>query len=182
MKKLVLFGDSLFGRSGKNLILLLEAKLTDKYDVYNCAAGGWDSSDLIKKSDYIATLKPDVLVLSVGTNDVCSWKRVELADYRANTEKVLDIFKNSRIIFFLPPPVHEVSRPADKQISNVDVKKYHDAAMIICEKLSVEYVDSWRLFMPIQDNGISYHLEDGVHLSDYGYEVLYSEISRILSE
>jgi hypothetical protein len=49
MQKLVLFGDSLFGRCNKDLIDQLEATLSESYDIYNCAAGGWDSDDVLKK-------------------------------------------------------------------------------------------------------------------------------------
>ena len=55
MKKLVLFGDSLLANFSKQYILRLEAKLPD-YDIYNCAAGGWDTYDCVKKATFISKL------------------------------------------------------------------------------------------------------------------------------
>lgn len=181
MKKLILFGDSLFGRVGKHLIVQLESKLENQFDVYNCAAGGWDSNDLVKKSEYIAGLKPDVTIISVGTNDVCSWKRVELDSFKQNTENLVAAFQDTQLIFFLPPPVHEPSRPAEKQIPNSDVKQYHDTIKIICEQHNLSYIDSWKVFMPLQDRDESYHIGDGVHLNDHGYQVLFDSIAEILA-
>ncbi len=99
MKKLVLFGDSLFGRFGKHLIVKLESVLQD-CDVYNCAAGGWDSNDCVAKAPYIGELKPDVMVISLGTNDACPWKQVDLETFKANIPKVFEEFTDSRIIYF----------------------------------------------------------------------------------
>ncbi|MGC1176976.1 MAG: GDSL-type esterase/lipase family protein [Candidatus Saccharimonadales bacterium] len=178
--KLVLFGDSLFGRCGKHLVLALEKKLNGQFDVYNCATGGWDSDDLVKKAPYIASLEPEVAIISVGTNDACSWKRVGLSDYRQNLESVLNSFKNTQIIFFPPPPVHEISRTTEKQISNKDMKNYNDAVLEICRQRGIAYVDSWKLFMPLQDRDESYHIEDGVHLNDHAYEMLFEAIAEVL--
>ncbi|HEY1645892.1 MAG TPA: hypothetical protein VGF75_06000, partial [Candidatus Saccharimonadales bacterium] len=68
MKKLVLYGDSLFAQAGKHRLTMFEEVLAG-YDVYNCAAGGWNTNDCLKKAEYISKLEPDVLVISLGTND-----------------------------------------------------------------------------------------------------------------
>lgn len=179
-QKLVLFGDSLFARCSKHLMLLLEARLYAHYDAYNCAVGGWDSSDIVKKAPYIATLKPEVVVISVGTNDASPWKQVELADFEANIKQILQAFNGSKVIFFLPPPVHAASLPAGKEISNQDVKQYHDAAKAIVEKAGAGFINSWEIFMPLQEKGESYHIDDGVHLNDRGYDLLFTAIKEVI--
>src|SRR5579872_2901625 len=128
MKKLILFGDSLLANCSKRHVVQLEQLLEGQYDVYNCAVGGWDTNDLIKKSPYISALAPDVLVLSIGTNDASPWKRVGLNVFKTNLAKVLDIFKDSRVIFLLPPPIHESWGPPEKSIPNNELKEYCDSA------------------------------------------------------
>lgn len=180
MKKLILFGDSLFGRFGKDRILILESKLND-YDVYNCAAGGWNSHDCVKKAPYISKLKPDVLVLSVGTNDAAPWKEVDIKDFAENLPIIFNSFSAAKIIFLLQPPVNEDKTP-DKfnSLTKSISKKYHDSAKQICEEHNIAFIDSWDLFMPLQEQKIDYHDEDGVHLNDLAYDMISTEIDRLL--
>ena len=62
MKKLILFGDSLFANVSKPRLMIFNKELPD-YDIYNCAAGSWDTNDCVEKSLYISKLKPDVIVI-----------------------------------------------------------------------------------------------------------------------
>lgn len=180
MKKLVLFGDSLLALASKSHLVLLEDKLEGQYDVYNCAVGGWDSRDLLKKSSYIAKLNPDVLVLSLGTNDASPWKQVPVAEFTDNVSKSLQFFGKSRIVYFLPMPIDETKQIPDKQRTNKLQKEYHDTAKNLCEKLGLEFTESWDIFEPLLETGKEYLVDDGVHLNDFAYETLFSEIARIL--
>lgn len=180
MKKLILFGDSLLAQASKHRVLMLEDKLGGKYDVYNCAVGGWDSRDLLKKSSYIAKLKPDVLVLSLGTNDASPWKQVPLDEFVDKVKQSLRLFEGSRIVYFLPMPIDEARQLPEKQRTNRLQKQYHDAAKELCQNQGIEFTSSWSIFMPLLKSGKVYLIEDGVHLNDFAYEVLFSEIARIL--
>ena len=182
MKKFVLFGDSLLNNFNKELIIKLEGALK-VYDVYNCAAGGWDSRDGVKKSGYIASLKPDVVVIGFGTNDAAPWKQVPLEEFEKNVNIILDNFKSSKIIYFLPPPVNEEKEQEDEKRSNVTMKLYHDAAKRICLGKGASIIDSWSIFMPMLTQKKDYHEEDGVHLNDFGYEILIKNMaSGIISQ
>jgi lysophospholipase L1-like esterase len=183
MKKLVLFGDSLFGQVSKSEQLLLEKKLGGEYDVYNCATGGWNTDDLIIKAPYIAQLKPDLVILSIGTNDAAPWKKVELSKFKENLPKVLDQFSRSRIVFFLPPPVNEsLLQDHKKTLTNEIMKQYFDAAKAICQERKVEYFDSWSVLLPIVKGDDTFHSEDGVHISDEGYDLLFTEFNKVISK
>ena len=181
-RKLVLFGDSLFGKVNKTKSLMLEKALDQEFDVYNCATGGWNTNDLLKKAPFIATLDADLFIVSVGTNDGSPWKQVNINDFERNLGPILDEFSNSNVILFPPPPVHEESRPKDKQIPNETMKAYYDAAVRVCVKGGIPYIHSWEIFMELQNRTQSYHVEDGVHLSEYGYEVLFGEISKVIKQ
>ena len=181
MKKLVLFGDSLFAQAGKHRLLMLEQALPG-YDVYNCAVGGWDTNDCVGKAPYIAKLEPDVLVISLGTNDAAPWKQVPLEKFKENIPKIFNSFSKAKIVYFLPAPVDEVKiANTDTRRSIKGIKEYHDAAREVCEAQGIAYINSFAVFKPFLDSGKDYHVEDGVHFNDFAYEIIAGELAKILS-
>ncbi len=180
MKKLVLFGDSLLAHVSKDEVLIFESKLPD-YDVYNCAVGGWDSNDCVKKALYIAGLQPDLVILSVGTNDASPWKAVDIQTFTENLKKIFGIFGTSKILYFLPPAINGSilsEHPKRKALTNILMKQYHDHAKKVCQEMNVAYFDSWSVLKPLMDSGKDYHNEDGIHFSDEGYKVIITELSK----
>lgn len=181
MKKLVLFGDSLFAQVGKPRLLMLEQALPG-YDIYNFAVGGWDTNDCVAKAPYISKLKPDVLILSLGTNDAAPWKQVPLEKFNENIPKIFNTFSKAKIIYFLPTPVDEAKLPSTGARRSVKgIKEYHDAALKICEAHGIAYINSFAIFKPFLDSGKEYHIEDGVHFNDFAYETISGELAKILS-
>lgn len=181
MKKLILFGDSLFAQMGKHRINLFESTLPG-YDIYNCAAGGWNTDDCVKKSPFIAKLKADVVVISLGTNDAAPYKQLPIEKFIENIPPILEAFKDSKIVWYLPTPVDPAkSDNFGAVIPNEVVKKYHDAAKKVCEEKGVDVIDSFSIFKPMLDSGVTYHNEDGVHYIDKAYEIIANELARILS-
>lgn len=177
--KVILFGDSLFAQFGKTQVLKLEKQIADA-DVYNCAVGGWDSNDCVKKAPYIAQLKPGVLIISLGTNDASSWKLVELEKFKENVNKIIDIFRGSKFIYFLPPPSDETKQTPGRIRKNETTKQYHDAAKHICEEKGALTINSWDIFKPMLDRGEVYHVDDGTHLEENAYDIIITEIAKLL--
>jgi lysophospholipase L1-like esterase len=181
MHTLVLYGDSLLAEVGKDRISMFEETLAG-YDVYNCAVGGWDTNDCLKKAPYIAKLEPDVIVISLGTNDSASWKHVPLEVFAGNLRKIAEVFHGSKVIYFLPPPVNETdTKTSGWPRSNDVLKQYHDAAKSVCQEQTIAYIDSFAVFMPLLDAGKEYHAEDGVHLTDTAYQTIAAELVKIIS-
>ena len=181
MKKLVLFGDSLFAQAGKHRVIIFEEALPG-YDVYNCAAGGWNTNDCAQKAPYIAKLQADVVVISLGTNDAAPYKQVPLRTFIENIPKILQAFEGSKIIWYLPTPVDQSKSNAfGKEIPNEVVKQYHDAAKQVCEEYGVDVINSFAIFKPMLDAGETYHNEDGVHYIDIAYEIIAKELSKLLT-
>lgn len=183
MKTLVLFGDSLFGRYSKSEVQNLENKLEHKYDIFNCATGGWNSCDLVNKAAFISRLEPDLVVVSVGTNDASPWKRVSIQEFRNNLETITKNFKRTRLIYFPPPPINEAWRPKVKMIHNSEVKAYNQAVVEHCEKRNIEYFDSWAFFTPyLQSGQDTYHCADGIHFTTAGNNILSVGLAKVISE
>lgn len=182
MKKLVLFGDSLFAQVGKDRVAMFENALPG-YDVYNCAVGGWNTNDCVRKAPYVARLEPDVVVISLGTNDANPMKQVPLETFSNNIPKIVESFSPSRVVWFLPTPIDEVKAKIDGwELTNVIVKEYHDAAKKACEDIGVAAIDSFTVFKPLLDSGEEYHNEDGVHFIDTAYQIITSELSELLDQ
>ena len=182
MKKILLFGDSLFARFNKPLILELE-KLLPEYDIYNCAVGGWNSNDGAKKAEYLALLKPDVTLVSLGINDMAPWKQISLDTFKMNLVQIFSYFTTSKIIFLLPPPVNESKEIGDIKRTNDSLKQYVEVIKNVSSTTSnVTVLDSWDLYRPLlpKDNK-DYHTDDGVHLNEYGCSLLVSKIAELVA-
>lgn len=177
MRKLVLFGDSLIKNLNKEMCDEIGEKAD--VDVYNCAVGGWNSYDGVEKAPFIAGLKPELVVLSFGTNDSAPWKKVELEKFKANLEQIFQSFSDAEKIFFLPPPVNEKLQTGGQRRLNSLVEEYYTVAKELCLSNKVKIMDSWQVFKPMLDSGQNYHDDDGVHFNDLGYKTLIDEIVKL---
>ncbi|MES2225196.1 MAG: GDSL-type esterase/lipase family protein [Patescibacteria group bacterium] len=178
--KVILFGDSMLARFGKERLQKLESMVPEG-DFYNCATGGWDSNDCAMKAPYIASLKPDAVVISVGTNDASPWKQVPLEIFRNNLLNIRDSFKDSKVIFFPPPPVNEDKQAGELIRSNELMQQYSSAVKDVSSSAAVACIDSWAIFSSLLEQGQDYHVEDGVHLNDNGNDLLTDQLAEALS-
>jgi len=179
--KIVLFGDSMLARFNNKLIDQLETKIPGS-EVYNCAAGGWDTDDCVKKAAYIGSLKPDAVTISLGTNDGAGWKLVPVERFKANLNAILNSFEGSRVVFFPAAPVNESRQNPDFGRTNDLMKEYSDATKEVCADRGIEYIDSWAIFHPLLEKGEDYHINDGVHFNDYGNDLLINHIAEVLNQ
>lgn len=176
-RKIVLFGDSLFGRCGVDLITQLETTLGNESDVYNCAFGGMNSEQALAKANYIASLRSDVVLISLGTNDASPQRKVLLDQFSSNVLEIIDAFGAPKVIFFPPPPVKIKDKTADEQ-ANQEIEKYNKAIVQACVDKGAKYIDSWPLFRSLLDSGTDYHAEDGVHFDQIGYDALFAAVKE----
>jgi lysophospholipase L1-like esterase len=180
MRSLVLFGDSLLARCRKGEEKFLTGQLNNEYEIYNCATGGWDSNDLLRKAPLIGKLHADVVIISIGTNDACTWKLVDIETFKANLGSICDAFSGSRIIFFPPPPINESRRPTGRQISNETMHEYNQAIVDFCTQHSLEFWDTWIDLFPLVGTDNDPHNEDGVHFSDEGYKIIFEYLAKVV--
>jgi lysophospholipase L1-like esterase len=174
MKKVVLFGDSLLKEFYKEVCETIEHLVG--CDIYNCAVGGWNTEDGVKKARYISQLNPEQVIFSFGTNDAAPWKKVEIKQYKENLETIFNAFGKTEKFFLLPPPINESQlEPSDNRRTNVLQKQYSEAAKEICATHGVKLIDSWRLFEPLAKEGKEFQ-EDGVHFNELGGKMLIAEV------
>lgn len=180
MKSLVLFGDSLLAYCHKSEEIFFADQLNGQYEMYNCATGGLDSTDLSRRAPFIGKLQSDVVLVSVGTNDACPWKQVDIETFKANLAPITDAFANSRIIYMPPPPVVEDKRPSGKEIHNKTMHEYNNAVTDFCKSRDIKYWDTWTDLSALLGSDKDPHDEDGVHFSDVGYEFVLTRLAEVV--
>jgi lysophospholipase L1-like esterase len=123
MKKIILYGDSLLGRFGKSLIQKLESRVKNA-EVYNCAYGGCSTEDCLRKSEFISKLNPDMVVISLGTNDILL-NDLDTGEYLNNLSKIIENFNESRVIVWLIPKANDSQDVEGTNNFNKKVEKYN---------------------------------------------------------
>lgn len=171
-KSVVLFGDSALGRFNRDRIKELEKKVPG-IAVYNCAVGGWDTRDALKKVDFIAKLKPDFTVISI-TNDC--WHNISLDEYKSNLNKIIESFKGSTIIIWIYPPTDE--RYQDVPNFNEALTKFGETAKEVANENELALINATENYGGLDKE--SYHIEDGIHLNEIGYEIFIKALAKLL--
>jgi len=173
---IVLFGDSFLGRFGKNLIDQLESTIP-KSIVYNCAAGGWNSTDLKNRAQLIAKLNPDYVVLSYGGNDVAPWKKVVAQnEFQANTELILKAFSNSKIIILLCPNVNLESTEHTLEYNNA-LRSYYRGIEESLNNFDAHCIDTNLILADMGDC----HEDDGVHINGQAYDRIILKLGELIN-
>ncbi len=81
----------------------------------------------------------------------------------------------------MPPPISEHKLEEHRTaLTNEIMKNYHDAAKQVCIDQKVEFIDSWNIFGGMIDQNNDYHVEDGIHMNDHGYEVLTDKLNKLI--
>lgn len=180
-KSLILFGDSLLGRFGKLYIDELESALKD-VTIYNCATGGFNTEDGIKRVDFIAQLKPNYVILSFGANDCAPLKKqVSEKSFEQNLDYIIEAFPGSKVVIFLCPPAVNLIDWGDTDKFNTQLSKYNKIIRKVAERRKASIIDSEKIYGDLIEKGENYHLEDGIHLNETGNSIMIREIVSALS-
>ncbi len=181
MKSVVLFGDSMFGRFSRDYILRLEESVKD-ITVYNCATGGFNTRDGLKRIDFISKLKADYVCLSFGANDSNPFKGqpVPLEEFEKNFISIIKSFSGSKIILFPCPPVYDPNDPAETKNFNEILAQYNSVIKDIATKTNSEFINVITIYGELLRKGENYHIEDGLHLNDLGYQKLIEELIKFI--
>lgn len=172
---ILLFGDSFLGRFNRDLIQLLESKISDS-TVFNTAAGGWNSDDGVKRVDYISQLKPDVAIISFGANDTAPWKDgVVLSRFNYNMQYMIRSFPTAKVVVMLCPAVNLKDESQTKEFNN-SLSLYNKSLIKICNEYGATYIDANLLLKDLD----SYHEDDGLHINKLAYDRIIQKISEIV--
>ena len=89
--------------------------------------------------------------------------------------------KDSKLVYFLPPPVDESKHDPAKIRKNETMNEYRESVRkILGDK--VVYLNSDDFYGKLGKHGIEYHISDGVHLNQVGYVTLFNELSKLFTK
>ena len=190
---IVAIGDSI--TAGGGYLRDIDAVLAQQYPdlkiakVVNKGIGGQKAEDLVKRFDKdVVQLKPAVVTLSIGINDV--WHRLKnphdekiLAAYKANVGKMVDAAQQAGIkVILLTPTLIQEDAAAE---GNQRLVMYVEAEKQIATEKKCQLVDLHGMFLtalkqkPADQKG-NWLTGDGVHMKPLGDGVMAIGVLRAL--
>lgn len=164
---------------------LLEAELTferDGYEIMNCGISGNRVVDLLArwKKDCL-NLKPDVLTILVGVNDI--WHeflfgngiRKEIFEqvYRILLKETLEMLPDVKIILMGAYVMHGADTDGNWEVFHEEVKARREITQALAEEFQLGYVDLQKAFDKAQERfPAGYWSKDGVHPTAAGHQLI----------
>ena len=186
-KRVVLIGDSI--RMGYQSVVA-EA-LKGEAEVWGPDKNGGDSQNVLAHLDEWAIgRKPDIIHINCGLHDIkkefnSGGAQVPFEEYVKNVETILGRLKREAkcpIIWALTTPVNEQWHHDQKGFDRfeADVDAINDATKEICVRLDIPVNDLHSVVIAAGRDTLL--VDDGVHFTTEGYEVLGSKVSDQLSD
>jgi len=148
-----------------------------EHDVMNLGVSGETVEGLLDRMDRIllALNDPDFIFLMTGINNIASEDYEVLHVYKQIINKLFAVFGKSTIVVQSILPIEL------PWIDNDKIKEINNSLKELAKNFMAEYLDVYSLYT--DSNGKlfrEYLLEDGVHLSDKGYEVWSKAVEEFL--
>jgi lysophospholipase L1-like esterase len=176
MNNVVLFGDSMLARFRKPHIQHLESELGPGATVFNCATGGHDSTDGVRRAPVLGKIDCTTVVLSFGGNDCAPWKQVPLDQFTENITTIVAAFEGARPVAFLPPVIEEILRPGLGMRTNKELDAYRDVLRAaVGPDAALETGEILR-----GHKGSRTLEDDGLHLTTDSYTLLMPHLAKII--
>jgi len=170
MKNLVFIGDSLTASYNWQ-------KRFPKYRITNLGISGEPVESLLDRRERIRASidDPDFIFLMTGINNIAMEQYNITGPYHEIVRDLSTWYKKSVVVIQSILPV------ALEWISNYVIRDTNRRLEQIARDFSAEYLDVYSLFIDSNGNPKNeYFQDDGVHLTDEGYDVWASEVERFL--
>lgn len=183
MKKIILFGDSIFNgfRNGQdtNLVTnLFQEKLKNYAQVENISKSG---ATTVEGVDFLKqiTANIDLVVVEYGNNDAATAWGISPENYEQNLTKILDTVGKSIVIGLCYPD------PTNNEINQFYGDKrldlYNNIAQKAAKRHNAPFVDILTPMRKLKHIS-TYYQADGQHLTDKGNEFLVNQIVPIIKK
>lgn len=185
--KIVCLGDSLTFGYGvyKHDCWVSRLASNSTFSVINKGINGDTSSSLLMRYDRdLLSMKPELLILLIGTNDF--FYGIEPHRVFDNICFILNDTAQNRItpIVLCPPPVnsHMAESKWSSYIDYTDVNRnIHILSQLLnklCKENSFSYINLYETFQNHQTNFDQLYL-DGVHPTSLGHDLIYKELCKL---
>ena len=202
----VVFGDSITqkGFSPGGWVSRLCDAYQRRIDVVNRGYSGYNTK--LAKLVFPHTVAPvghiEFLSIFFGANDAAlpdrtSWKQhVPISEYKEILEEMIVRARGlnvEHIVLMTPPPVsepHRIQHALDtfgikleaSERENMFTKEYVEACKCVGEKMGVPVLDLWSIFMEHGDDWATALLNDGLHLTAQGNELVYDSLQNLINK
>ncbi len=178
-------------------IVFLGDSITDFYDldkyyegyhVVNSGINGNQTDDILgDMNERIYQYNPSKVFILIGTNDLQHEKSVdEIID---NIKKIVEGIEENRpqtqiYIESIYPINNTDNEKIDQDMvgrrTNEDIKEINDKLESYCKEKNITYIDLYNLLVDDEDNLKEEYTNEGLHISDEGYEVITEKIKEYL--
>jgi lysophospholipase L1-like esterase len=187
------------------VVLIALTSLTScktNYTVINKGVGGNNTNDLLKRVDKdVLQLKPDLVIIMVGTNDMInSNKFISYSQYLSNYKAIINKLKENKIevVLMSPPPVdtgyvfQRHKRILFKDLPNSKIDSVREILHQLAITHQIHYFDLNSLFKITDSpnrtansliiNKMNKGIEDGIHPTKEGYKFITQHLVIFLKE
>lgn len=178
-------------------IVFLGDSITDFYDldkyyegyhVVNSGINGNQTDDILGDMNRrIYQYNPSKVFILIGTNDLQRDKSIdEIVD---NIKKIVEGIEDNRpqaqiYIESIYPINNTDAEKIDHNMvgkrTNEDIKKINDKLESYCKEKNITYIDLYNLLVDDEENLKEEYTNEGLHISDEGYEVITEKIKEYL--
>ncbi len=186
MKKIVLFGDSIFNgfqadkkaspynafTSGHNTDLItnsVQKRVGNKAKVINLSQNG---ITVIEGLDNVNKVPKDadIIVIELGVNDAAQWG-ISSKMYQDGLTTIIKKLGPERCIILGPSNPNPMNRHINIFFDEIKLQQNNQAARDIAKKYDVPFIDWYKTIRNVK-NPEEYYQIDGLHFTDKGYKLL----------
>lgn len=183
MKKIILFGDSIFNgyRDGHDtdLVTNLFQQALDNYaQVENISKSG---ATTVEGIDYLHFIpqKRDLTVVEYGTNDAATDWGISTESYEHNLAKILNSVGKAVVVgVSYPDPTND---EINQFYGDERLDLYNGIAKKVAHNHNAPFVDILSAARKVKDIS-TYYLSDGQHLTDKGNKFLVEQIIPVIKK
>lgn len=179
MKKILLFGDSLFNgftdHHNTDIVTRgVQEKLGKNRQVDNLSKSG---ATTVEGLDYLQQIKPiyDLIILEYGTNDASVWG-ISPQMYQQNLEEMIKACSFTKVIITSPWMPCPGSAQVDNFINDYLIKD-HETSKNLAQKYHLPLIDLWQIPKKVTNVDKLYQA-DGLHLTKLGNQLLIDLLVR----
>ncbi len=183
MKKIILFGDSIFNgyRNGKNTDLvtnLFRQELKDYAQVENISKSG---ATTVEGVDYLEQIPPehDLVVVEYGNNDAATAWGISPESYEKNLTTILTAVGKAIVVGLCLPDPNNFE--INQYYGDERLDLFNNIAKKVAHNEQAPFVDILPAMRNLKDKS-TYYQADGQHLTDQGNEFLVNQIVPVIKK
>ncbi|WP_294891384.1 SGNH/GDSL hydrolase family protein [uncultured Lactobacillus sp.] len=175
MKKIILFGDSLFngyraGHDTKIVTTGVQKEFVGQALISNLSLSGATTAQGKQRLNLIPT-DSDIVVLEYGTNDMSTGWGISSAEYAANLNDMVKSIGASKMIIVGPAYEDPNNKYIMQYYNHQNMTIYNQIAIDCARKYNIPFINLIANFCQLK-NLSSYYQEDGQHLTAAGNQIL----------